>query len=254
MIDFSLSKKLSTQYQTCYPFPHIIIDNFFDELFLEKSIDELKKYASWGWDPYNNSHQINKMFTPWCDNNISELQSQCPITFFILNYLNSPNVLKYLEELTGIKNLIPDLSYNGGGVHKIMRGGNLSIHADFSMHNSTKLYRRINLLLYLNKNWEYEWEGCLELWSKDMSICAANILPIFNRVVIFNTTDEALHGHPEPLNTPENIDRLSIALYYYTNEPHDTEEFNKSEGTVLWKETPEQTILRKKNLKIPTKI
>jgi hypothetical protein len=254
MIDFSLSKKLSVQYRTSYPFPHIVIDNFFDEIFLENSVEELKKYQYWGWDPYNNNNQLNKMFSPWCDNNIIELKSECPIVFSILNYLNSPKVLNFLEELTGIKNLIPDFSYGGGGVHRITSGGKLSIHADYSIHNVTKLYRRINLLLYMNKDWKSEWEGCLELWSKDMSICAANILPIFNRVVIFNTTNEALHGHPEPLNTPDGVERLSLALYYFTNEPDENENLNNEKGFVSWKELPEQTANRKKNLKLPIKI
>lgn len=253
MIDLSLAKKLSVQYRTAYPYPYIIIDNFFDENLLEKSIEELKKYQYWGWDSNSTSNQFNKMFTPWCNENLKQLENFCPITFFILNYLNSTEVVSFLQELTGIENLIPDFTYSGGGVHRITTGGKLSIHADYSIHSETKLFRRINLLLYLNKAWKTEWEGCLELWSRDMSICAANILPLFNRVVIFNTTDEALHGHPEPLYTPENVERLSLALYYFTKEPH-ISDYNNQEGFVFWKELPEKTVERKRNLKLPIKL
>ena len=42
------------------------------------------------------------------------------------------------------------------------------------------------------------------------------ISPLLNRCVIFNTTKTSLHGHPEPLNVPDNICRESIAIYYYT--------------------------------------
>jgi hypothetical protein len=43
------------------------------------------------------------------------------------------------------------------------------------------------------------------------------ILPIFNRMVIFSTTDFSYHGHPEPLTCPEGWTRKSLALYYYSN-------------------------------------
>jgi Rps23 Pro-64 3,4-dihydroxylase Tpa1-like proline 4-hydroxylase len=136
----------------------------------------------------------------------------------LLNFLNSKEVLTYLEELTGIPDLIADPGLYGGGVHRILSGGKLSVHADYNFHPVTKLHRRVNLLLYLNKDWKEEWGGDLQLWNKDMSMCVKKILPIFNRAVIFNITSEAYHGHPGPLKSPEGIDRLSFALYYFTKE------------------------------------
>jgi Rps23 Pro-64 3,4-dihydroxylase Tpa1-like proline 4-hydroxylase len=134
----------------------------------------------------------------------------------LLNFLNSREVLKFLEELTGIPDLIADPEFYGGGVHRILPGGKLSVHADYNFHPITKLHRRVNLLLYLNKNWEEEWGGDLQLWNKDMSMCVKKILPIFNRAVIFNITSDAYHGHPGSLKSPEGVDRLSFALYYFT--------------------------------------
>ena len=43
-----------------------------------------------------------------------------------------------------------------------------------------------------------------------------SVAPLINRCVIFNTDAYSYHGHPEPLNTPNEITRKSIALYYYT--------------------------------------
>jgi len=128
----------------------------------------------------------------------------------------SAPVLQFLERLTGINGLMGDPSLLGGGVHKINRGGKLGVHADFNVHFRTQLHRRINLLLYLNKDWNAEWGGDLELWEKDMSKCCIKVAPVFNRAAIFNITDDAFHGHPHPLNTPENVSRYSLALYYYT--------------------------------------
>jgi len=105
----------------------------------------------------------------------------------------------------------------GGGVHKINKGGKLSIHTDYNKHPNTGHRRKLNLLIYLNKDWKKEWGGELELWEKDLSRECVKILPIFNRAVIFDI-DNAPHGHPVPLNTPENVSRFSLALYYFTNE------------------------------------
>ena len=76
--------------------------------------------------------------------------------------------------------------------------------------------RRINVLIYLNKDWLENYGGQFEIWSKDMKECHKRIIPSFNRCVIFNTSSDSLHGNPEPVAHPHGISRLSIALYYYT--------------------------------------
>ena len=121
-----------------------------------------------------------------------------------------------METLTGIENLISDPYFLGAGLHQIPRGGKLAVHADFNRHNKFPLDRRLNILVYLNKDWKEEYGGHLELWDRDMSKCK-KIAPLFNRMVVFPVTDWAYHGHPEPLTCPEGRTRKSIALYYYTN-------------------------------------
>jgi Rps23 Pro-64 3,4-dihydroxylase Tpa1-like proline 4-hydroxylase len=119
--------------------------------------------------------------------------------------------------LTGIQDLISDPFYRGGGLHNILPGGKLGVHADFNKHQKYDLDRRLNLLLYLNKDWKEEYGGHIELWDKNMQKCVKRVLPIFNRVVIFTTTDHSFHGHPDPLNCPNPMSRKSLALYYYTH-------------------------------------
>jgi hypothetical protein len=127
----------------------------------------------------------------------------------------------------------PELA--GGGVHRIHPGGKLDIHADFNWQDSSQLWRRVNLLLYLNKDWQEDWGGHLELWERDLSKCCTKVLPLFNRAAIFNITDDAYHGHPHPLTSPEGVVRDSIALYYYTL---DRPEHEKSpHHPVLWQKT-----------------
>jgi Rps23 Pro-64 3,4-dihydroxylase Tpa1-like proline 4-hydroxylase len=146
------------------------------------------------------------------------MPNDLPTISALIDYLNSPVVLKYLEELTGIKNLIGDELLMGGGLHKTTSGGKLAIHQDYNVHPTKKIYRRLNLLIYLNKEWKTEWEGHLQLWDKDMNNLEVNVEPIFNRAVIFTISDNSLHGHPIPINTPEGVSRNSIALYYFTEE------------------------------------
>ena len=135
-----------------------------------------------------------------------------------IDYLNSEDFINFLQDLTSIKEkLVSDPDLQGGGLHEIKRGGVLKIHTDFNRHPSFDLDRRINVLIYLNKNWEDSYGGHLEFWNKDVSKCEKKVLPSFNTMAIFSTTDFSNHGHPEPLNCPKNISRKSIALYYFSS-------------------------------------
>jgi hypothetical protein len=129
---------------------------------------------------------------------------------------NSRSFLVFLEALTGINGLIPDPYYSGGGFHEILNGGFLDVHADFNLHPLLKVERRINVLLYLNRDWREEYGGALQLWANSKGPCIRKIVPEFNRCVIFNTTSSTYHGNPEPVQHPNGHPRRSIALYYYT--------------------------------------
>jgi Rps23 Pro-64 3,4-dihydroxylase Tpa1-like proline 4-hydroxylase len=228
---------MSTGYSSAYPFPHIIIDNFLNEFTLEQILNELTVYNNWTTDndEYVRNHQIKKYFTPqgMDPSDLDRFSQLAPKTKLVIDYLNSKEILTFLEKLTGIDNLLADTDSFGGGVHKIGAGGKLDIHADFNIHFKNRLHRRINMLIYLNKDWQDSWGGDLELWEKDLSKCVSKIKPIFNRAVIFNITDDAYHGHPHPLTTPPEISRYSLAMYYYTQ---DRPEHEKAPWhPVMWK-------------------
>jgi hypothetical protein len=193
------------------PFSHIVIDEFFapeamDEVLAEvDAVDRSKRYAKF----LDRETGHNKFaFFP---------DAVGPKTARLAQCLNSGPFLAYLEKLTGIPNLIADPSYFGGGVHWIDNGGYLEVHADFNHLKKYNLARRINLLLYLNKDWKDEYNGHLELWDRPTMTKCKTVAPLFNRAVIFSTVKEALHGHPTPLSAPPGVARRSLALYYYTN-------------------------------------
>jgi len=197
-------------YRAAEPFPHIVMDNFFeDTTILDRVLEEFPGQDQINWTRFNDYHEIKLA---------SKREDQLgPFTRHLIYHLNSSFFINFLEELTGIQGLVPDPHLEGGGVHQILRGGKLGIHADFNRQVKLNLDRRMNLIIYLNKDWKEEYGGCLELWDREMKNSVKKILPFFNRAVIFNTTDFAFHGHPEPLNCPEDRSRKSLALYYYTN-------------------------------------
>jgi 2OG-Fe(II) oxygenase superfamily len=179
------------RYAKTEPFPHIVLDGLFPDDALDGVLHEFPDPGSPVWKEYQNYHE-GKL----------ETQGEEKIgafTSMLLYQFNSSPFLRFLEELTGITGLIPDPYFYGGGLHQIPRGGKLGIHADFSRHGSIPLDRRLNVLIYLNREWKEEYGGQLELWATDMSRCVQKILPIYNRTVVFSITDWAFHGHPEPL-------------------------------------------------------
>ncbi|NEN95926.1 MAG: 2OG-Fe(II) oxygenase, partial [Moorea sp. SIO3I7] len=135
----------------------------------------------------------------------------------------------------------------GGGLHQIEKGGYLKIHADFNRHTKLRLDRRLNLLIYLNKDWQEDYGGHFEMWDTEMTQSQKKILPVFNRCVIFSTTDFSYHGHPEPLTCPEGRTRKSLALYYYSN-GRPAEELSKSgDHSTLFKARPGEKLQLKKS-------
>lgn len=196
-------------YQTAEPFPHIVLDNFLPEATLDRALADFPAPRTLAWRGYDAKTEKKLEF------NCAE---RLPVSLrSTLYFLNSRPVLRFLEELTGIKGLLGDPYFAGGGLHQIEHGGFLNVHADFNWHEQLQLDRRLNLIIYLNKDWQEEYGGHLELWDRDMTECTERILPVFNRCVVFNTTDFSYHGHPVPLTCPPDRTRRSLAVYYYTN-------------------------------------
>ncbi|HEU4855884.1 MAG TPA: 2OG-Fe(II) oxygenase [Rhodanobacteraceae bacterium] len=146
--------------------------------------------------------------------------------------LNAPPFLRVLSTITGIDNLRPDPELRGGGIHAIGRGGYLKLHTDFNWHRGLSMYRRLNLLVYLNEGWQDAWHGNIELWSADARERIFSLSPRIGHALLFETNDISYHGHPDPLACPEGVFRKSIALYYYTpTRPASDLRFGKSEMT-----------------------
>ena len=201
--------ELREQYVSASPFPHIAIDDFLPTEILDECLREFPTRLANDSQTFDRAQERLKLsFNP-------DYLSSSKLRAFFYS-LNSRPFIKILENVTGIQGLIPDPYYLGGGFHEIKQGGHLSVHADFNHHKLMNLERRINVLIYLNRDWREEFGGQLELWSENMTALERSYVPLFNRCVIFNTTSESYHGNPKAINHPDNIARRSIALYYYT--------------------------------------
>ena len=220
-------------YQQANPFPHIVLDNFLPWETVDHLIDLFPATDApywFDWKTGDVTHQPKKQGL----GHIRNLEGADPFIFSVLHAFNSYPMVHFLETLTGIEGLIPDPHYHGGGLHQILPGGMLKVHADFNYLEKLRLYRKINVLLYLNRDWREEYGGHIELWSKDMSHAVQKILPVANRCVIFNTDSTSYHGHPHPLACPEGITRKSIAFYYYSTDARESDTVHHS---TLWQAT-----------------
>ena len=206
-----LSEEKKESYLNAKPFPNIKLENIFNNNFLNKVLNEFPDLTK-----LNNTQNYNaKNEIKLSNNNYKKFPQN--IKLFI-DFLNSNFFLQFLQNLTSIKEkLVSDPHLEGGGLHEIKTGGVLKVHTDFNRHPFLNLDRRINVLIYLNKNWKDSYGGHLEFWNRNMTMCEKKILPSFNTMAIFSTTDFSNHGHPEHLNCPQEMSRKSIALYYFSS-------------------------------------
>ena len=210
---------ISSDFNSKIPFKYVIIDDFFKQEQAEAIYKSYPSLAKGMWDGTTYIDQKNKFQkTSFEHGSIFNL---------VFEELNSEKFIEFIQEITKIKEqIIGDKSLFGGGLHQSTNGAFLNVHVDYNIHPTTKFHRRLNILIYMNKDWKEEYNGYLELWDLRNSNrkLIDFISPIFNRCVIFETNEISFHGHPKPLMTPENICRKSLAAYYYTK----TREFEKS--------------------------
>jgi hypothetical protein len=205
------------------PFHYLIYDGFFTPEAAEMVLKEYPKPTQ-EWNGTTYVHQKNK-FT------LTKFSEDLPVLKQVFDELNSEKFLSLLSDITGIPGVLSDNDLFGGGLHQSLKGAFLNVHVDFNLHEKTKYHRRMNAIVYMNKDWKEEYNGYLELWDMKEKKQLEYIAPLFNRLVIFETNEVSYHGHPKPLNAPEGISRKSLATYYYTKE-RPTDEIAKGHNTI----------------------
>lgn len=241
-----LAQSEAENYSTALPFKHGVYDDVFDPEILDTILSEFESVQD-QWKSFDTKYEKKLQYNR--DENLP------PVTRAFIHNLNSEPFIEFLRDLTGIQGLMADPYLVGGGLHNIPRGGKLGIHIDFNQHKIMNVYRRLNVIIYLNKDWREEYGGHFELWREQNGGCEKKVLPIFNRMAIFDTTGKSFHGHPEPLACPEDRSRRSLALYYYAAKDSG-QQSNSKHGTVFLDEDGRRDALKKKGVlaKLKTKL
>ena len=217
------------------PFPHAVIDGFLPPDTADALLARFPPPHSPFWFDWKSGDTENQPRKQGL-RHIKRLEGADPFLFNVLFAFNSYPFIHFLETLTGINGLIPDPHYHGGGFHQILPGGKLKIHSDFNYLEKLGLYRKVNVFVYLNRDWKLEYGGFLEFWNRDMTSQVRSVSPDFNRLVAFNTDDHSYHGHPEPLTCPKRMTRKSITFYYYTRDGYETQ---LEPHSTLWQNRPD---------------
>lgn len=205
------AESLRVSYISAKPYPHVAIDNLFAPELLDRLVAEFSQPEHRDWLVWNSEHELKTT---------SRGIDGLPIfTQMFCLWLNSREVIKAIEPIVGIDNLVGDPVFRGAGLHEMHRDGWLEIHSDYTNHSTLPLTRRINLLIYLNRDWDSSWGGELVLQDRENPEIQVNYPPIFNRTIIFPTTDRTFHGVPNTLSCPRDRSRKLLSIYYWTPTP-----------------------------------
>jgi Rps23 Pro-64 3,4-dihydroxylase Tpa1-like proline 4-hydroxylase len=210
--------ELRQQFENAQPFSHLVIDDLYEPDALRAAVEHFPALAEMALQ-YRNSHEHKAQQ--------SDLTGLHPSLRAAFDELNSPRFLRWLEQVTGIDDLLVDPTNLGGGLHQSGEGMYLDVHVDFNRHTKTRWFRRLNVLVYLNEVWSEENGGVLQFWPPSMDAAGVSVVPTFNRMVVFATTSSSFHGY-DIIHPPPGETRRSFAAYYYTEAPPAGHEGNHS--------------------------
>jgi Rps23 Pro-64 3,4-dihydroxylase Tpa1-like proline 4-hydroxylase len=229
--DPSNLERLKAEFNAGKPYRHLKIENFLDESFASSLYENFpgldlmsRKYAGLNENKAEGAGFEN--FHP----GFNQLKAT----------LNTPEFYKALSTITGIADLYSVDDALGMGVHQGIDGSYLDIHIDFNIHHVRNIHRRVNLLIFLNKNWKEEYGGSIELWNADVSKLENSYLPLFNRCVIFETSEISYHGYGK-IHVPPGESRKSFYGYFYT----DLREGAAGYHDTVFKARPEEGLAKK---------
>jgi Rps23 Pro-64 3,4-dihydroxylase Tpa1-like proline 4-hydroxylase len=198
-------EELKNQFSNGEPYENIVIDNFLNTDYAEKIYNLFPNHFE-NWYKYENPLEVKYAF-----DNINILPLDLKNYFYLLS---SDKIISIFSKITNIHDLEHDEYLHGAGLHAHPKYGRLNVHLDYEKHPNSGKERRINIILFLSKNWHPLWNGANELWNSDVSKCIKKTDIAFNRAIIFKTNDISWHGLHDPILCPENIFRKSLAYYY----------------------------------------
>jgi hypothetical protein len=201
--------ELRNTYRNAAPFPHLVVDELFAPQLLDPVLEEMSAMAATQW----------LLVEAQSQERIRRMRSGVELGAAgtrLVSLLHSASFLYLLSEITGIWQLLPDPYLQGAGYANMQRGDFFNIHSDRNIAYETGLSRRLAMIVFLNKSWDPQYNGQLELWNSDATHCDASIEPLYNRTVLFEVADPNYHGVPAPIACPADRSRQSFIVYYHT--------------------------------------
>jgi hypothetical protein len=195
----STVETLRERFVAARPFRHVVIDNFLATSFCERLITEFPLF--------DERNALNEMGEAGGKAVVPAVRRISPAYSEFDRLMRAQEFRDWLAEVTAIRRLLYDAEYAGGGTHENLDGQELDWHVDFNYHPTRPFHRRLNLIVFLNPQWNKEWGGCLEFhrdpWHCDEIPPSPAILPLANTCVIFETTENSWHGF-ERIRLPED--------------------------------------------------
>jgi len=179
-------------------------DHLKNQFFMEHPIKVARHFVLDNLLPLEMAERIHAAFPKEKEMRLLNIGGQAKLKYSVLKNTSSllqdlhfaiqhPKVISVIEEITEIKNQLPDPSHLAGGVSRLLKGHYISPHLDHSHDVDKKLYRAVNMLYYLSPDWKVENGGNFELW--DQSIENRIIVPsFFNRLVVMETNRTSWHS------------------------------------------------------------
>jgi hypothetical protein len=202
-------EELREAYRNAAPFPHVAIDGLFSPHLLDPVLEEMAGMAERQW------LLVDKQAEQRVRRMGSGVELGAAGAQFV-GLVHSASFLYLLSEITGIWQLLPDPYLQGAGYAVMQRGDYFNVHSDRNVAYETGLSRRLAMIVFLNKSWDPDYNGQLELWDPEAKRCDVSIEPLFNRTVIFEVAYPNYHGVPAPIACPAERSRQSFIVYYHT--------------------------------------
>lgn len=229
---------LARRFANAQPFRHVVIENFFDAAFAQSLLAE--------FPAFERGNSIGDDGREGGKSTVERIKALGPAFRVLDAAIQFPEFLRLVSAICGIDDLLYDPFYLGGGTHENRHGQALQAHVDFNYHPSERWHRRLNLIVYLNPEWEEAWGGNLELWRDPYQDAdpVTRIAPAMNRCVIFETTETSWHGFDKIVLPPEQADisRKSLALYFYSRQRPTLETAGKHTTHYVNRQLPEHLV------------
>lgn len=195
------------------PINHWNFSELLDYITTNKLKEELEHLFKYKKSDFKFFDRNGSAMYEWC----KYTKKETPEAYDLIAFLHSTEWVRYLEELTNIKGLIPDIHLHGAGYMRCGKGDSLKIHTDFNWQDDIKLNRILTLTIYLNKDWKDEWNGDIQFWDKQNTHCVKSYFPNWGNAILWEYDELGFHGHPNALNCPEDEYRDGFRIFYYTS-------------------------------------